>query len=95
MAQYCVLASEGRQRYSVNTKKPKNIEEKKNPLTLSDDPLYEGANLDQDQVAHFFSPAQLLTWSQTSPFSPPIHTCEHLTDNLDNNMLDSSSVGHG
>ncbi len=30
MAQYHVLASEGRQRYSVYTKNPKNIQEKKN-----------------------------------------------------------------
>jgi hypothetical protein len=29
MVQYCVLASEGRQRYSVYTKTPKNILEKK------------------------------------------------------------------
>jgi hypothetical protein len=30
MAQYHVLASEGRQRYTIYTKTPKNIQEKKN-----------------------------------------------------------------
>ncbi len=42
----------------------------------------------------FFSPAQPLAWPQTSPFSPPTHTCKCFTDNDDSNMLDSSSVTH-
>jgi hypothetical protein len=36
MTQYCVLASEGRQRYSIYTKTQKNIKEKKKKKNISD-----------------------------------------------------------
>jgi hypothetical protein len=40
-----------------------------------------------------FWPAQSLAWPQKPPFSPPTHTCEHLTDINDINMSDSALPG--
>jgi hypothetical protein len=39
-----------------------------------------------------FSPAQSLAWPKTSPFSHPIHTFGHLSDNDDINTLKFFSI---
>jgi hypothetical protein len=72
----------------------------KAPLPGGGGPLYKDANLNPYwshslyQLPHFLAPLSPFPGPKHPLFPPPIHTCEHLTDNNDINLLDSFSVGH-